>query len=144
MAAAIAGFTRNCNPEAQDILRMTHGGGTLAWDQDMGVVVASAATLLTTVCAEAAKSLGAKRARVAYAVKSGLVTQTPIDVITLTATAATYKIINVIEEIKEAEGINFLALKTNKGIIKLFFEDEKQSIIWISTISNLLQMHNSC
>ncbi|GFY81805.1 hypothetical protein Acr_02g0000450 [Actinidia rufa] len=174
MAAAVAGSTRNCNPEAQDILRMTHGGGTLARDQDMGVVVASAANLLTTVCAEADESLGAKRARCPRCLcckKSGLATQTPIDVITLTATAATClrgaatlksrakvetyfprnqellkvdKIINVIEEIKEAEGINFLALKTNKGIIKLFFEDEKQSIIWISTISNLLRMHNSC
>ncbi|GFY81808.1 breast basic conserved 1 [Actinidia rufa] len=89
LAAAIAGFATNYTAEAQDITHMTTGGGTLACDQDMGPAVASAATLLTTVCAEAAESLGAKRARVASAVKSGLATQTPIDVITLTATAAT-------------------------------------------------------
>ncbi|GFY83375.1 hypothetical protein Acr_03g0001490 [Actinidia rufa] len=165
LAAAIAGFTTNCNSEAQDIICITNGGGTLAWNQDMGVVVASAAALLTTVCAEAAESLGAKHAHVASAVKLGLATQTLIDMITIAATAATClrgaaklksrakaetyfprnqellkvgiqtlilmpsdKIINVIQEIKEAKGY-FVTLKTNKGIIKLFFEDEKQSII---------------
>lgn len=54
------------------------------------------------------------------------------------------KIINVLEEIKDDKGSNFLSLQTNKGIIKLLFDDEKQSIIFVSTISNLLQIHNSC
>ncbi|CAL5323475.1 unnamed protein product [Camellia sinensis] len=221
LAAAIAGFaTSGTSTEAQQdhIEHITSSrASTLAlWDQDAGVVVASAAALLTTVCAEAAESLGAKRAHVASAVKSGLATQTPVDMVTLTATAATclkgaatlksrakagtdlprnqellrvgaqisivmpsgekgckwvtiylkrrqltlsfrkkylggfltatkeYMIINVIEESKDIKGIYSLILKTNKGIAKLLFEDEKQSSIWVSTISNLLQMHNSC
>lgn len=95
LAAAIAGFASNGNStEAQDHIKhvtsSNRGSATiLEWDQDMGGVVASAAALLTAVCAEAAEALGAKRARVASAVKSGLATQTPIDMITLTATAAT-------------------------------------------------------
>lgn len=95
LAAAIAGFASNGNStEAQDHIKhvtsSNRGNATiLEWDQDMGGVVASAAALLTAVCAEAAEALGAKRARVASAVKSGLATQTPIDMITLTATAAT-------------------------------------------------------
>lgn len=100
LAAAIAGFATNGNSstEAQDHIKhaiSSNGGGratVLEWDQDMGVVVASAAALLTAVCAEAAEALGAKRARVASAVKSGLATQTPVDMITLTATAATCNI----------------------------------------------------
>lgn len=98
LAASIAGFATNGNgTEAQDhIKQVTSSNGgratVLEWDQDMGVVVASAAALLTAVCAEAAEALGAKRARVASAVKSGLATQTPIDMITLTATAATCNI----------------------------------------------------
>ncbi|THG18680.1 hypothetical protein TEA_022489 [Camellia sinensis var. sinensis] len=186
LAAAIAGFaTSGTSTEAQQdhIEHITSSrASTLAlWDQDAGVVVASAAALLTTVCAEAAESLGAKRAHVASAVKSGLATQTPVDMVTLTATAATClkgaatlksrakagtdlprnqellrvgaqisivmpsdMIINVIEESKDIKGIYSLILKTNKGIAKLLFEDEKQSSIWVSTISNLLQMHNSC
>ncbi|KAA8540127.1 hypothetical protein F0562_026819 [Nyssa sinensis] len=203
LAAAIAGFSTNGSLQAP------------ACNKDMGVVVASAAALMTTVCAETAESLGAHRALVASAVNSGLTARTPLDMITLTATAATclrgaavlksrdtadtyfpknqemlkvgaqisiilpsghkeykwvtiylkhkqlilsfrkkylggalttakeYKIINVIEEAKEARGHFFLSLKTNNGVIKLLFEDKKQSSFWISTISNLLQMFNS-
>ncbi|KAF5960277.1 hypothetical protein HYC85_001486 [Camellia sinensis] len=86
LAAAIAGFaTSGTSTEAQQdhIEHITSSrASTLAlWDQDAGVVVASAAALLTTVWAEAAESLGAKRAHVASAVKSGLATQTPVDMV---------------------------------------------------------------
>ncbi|XP_052194571.1 VAN3-binding protein-like isoform X2 [Diospyros lotus] len=215
LAAAIAGFTTSGIIEAQDIEHSRTGGTTLACDQNMSAVVASAAALLTTVCAEAAESLGAKHTHVTSVVKSGLATNSPTDVITLTATAATclrgaamlksrakahtnlarsqepikvgaqisiilpsgkrefkwvticlkqrqlmlcfrikylggaltatkeYKIVNITEENREITGWYSLSLKTDKGIIKLLFEDDKQSIIWISTISNLLQKHTS-
>ncbi|KAG2699156.1 hypothetical protein I3760_07G179700 [Carya illinoinensis] len=55
----------------------------------MGDTVASAAALIATVCAETAESIGANKAHVASAVNSGLAAQTPVDIITLTATAAT-------------------------------------------------------
>ncbi|XAR52104.1 hypothetical protein NMG60_11020006 [Bertholletia excelsa] len=173
LAASIAGFATNGLTKAS----------SSAWDQDMSVVVASAAALLTTVHAEVAESLGAKRSRVSFAVESGLAAQTPIDTITLTATAATClrgvatlksrrkadknlpgtrdnehltasdeilvvmpsdKIIDAGGKNKDIQGSHFVNLKTSKGVIKLLFEDEKQSVIWVSTISNLLQMLNSC
>ncbi|KAK4375746.1 hypothetical protein RND71_006423 [Anisodus tanguticus] len=59
------------------------------WSHNMGSVVASAAALMTSVCAEAAESMGAGRAQVASAVNSGLAIQTPMDMIAVTATAAT-------------------------------------------------------
>nr|CAD1818537.1 unnamed protein product [Ananas comosus var. bracteatus] len=58
------------------------------WDK-MSTVVASAAALIATVCAEAAESVGAARAHVASVVNTGLETQTATDVLTLTAAAAT-------------------------------------------------------
>ncbi|KAK3042801.1 hypothetical protein RJ639_001074 [Escallonia herrerae] len=54
-------------------------------------------------------------------------------------TSKEYKAVNIIEETNEDQGYIFLSLKTNKGIIKLLFEDEKQSSVWISTISQLLK-----
>ncbi|KAG6438373.1 hypothetical protein SASPL_103314 [Salvia splendens] len=57
--------------------------------QDMGNVVSSAAALITNVCAEAAESLGADRARIQGAVDSGVAIRTPIDMIAITATTAT-------------------------------------------------------
>ena len=63
--------------------------GKVAWDKTMGNIVASAAALIATICAEAAESIGANRTHVASAVNSGLATQDPADMMTLTATAAT-------------------------------------------------------
>ncbi|CAK9187744.1 unnamed protein product [Ilex paraguariensis] len=213
LAAAIAGFSTNVSIDIQDTNHFDCGG-TGDWNQDKGVVVASAAALMTTVCAEAAESLGAQRSQVACAVNSGLAIQTPTDMITVTATAATclrgaaalksraladsysprsqdilkvgaqiciimpsgqkeyklvniylkydqltlsfrkkylggalttskqYKVINITEEPKAGQGSFLLSLKTDKGIIRLLFEDEKQSTIWKTTISNLLKICN--
>lgn len=215
LAAAIAGFATTSESETQNQKQISVSRNNFEWNQETGVAVASAATLLTSVFAEAAESLGAKRQRVASAVKSGLATQSPVDMMTLTAAATTclrgaatlnsrakaeaysptnqklliigaqitiltpsgdrefrwvtinlkqrqltliirkkylggaltasreYKIIDVMEDMKCIKGCKFLNLKTNKGIIKLLFGDEKQSIIWVSTISNLLEMHNT-
>lgn len=60
--------------------------------QDIGDIVASAAALVTTVCAEAAESLGAQTIHVSSAINSGWATQTTSDMITLTAAAATSKL----------------------------------------------------
>nr|POE65541.1 hypothetical protein CFP56_58294 [Quercus suber] len=57
-------------------------------------------------------------------------------------TSKKYKIIHVKEE--EAHGNFSINLKSNCGDIKLWFEDKNQSLLWISVISNLIQMHNSC
>ncbi|KAK3042020.1 hypothetical protein RJ639_001722 [Escallonia herrerae] len=172
LAAAIASFATYGDPEAQEI----DDRGTAEPNQDIGVAAASAAALVTTVWAEAAESLGAHRDQVASAINSGLAIRTSIDMLALTATAATClrgdatlrsripaetrylrsqdmlkvgaqiciimpsdKAVNIIEETNEDQGYIFLCLKTNKGIIKLLFEDEKQSSVWISTISNLLK-----
>ncbi|KAL3837986.1 hypothetical protein ACJIZ3_022577 [Penstemon smallii] len=203
LAAAIAGFS-----------------GSIATQEkpgayDMGNVLSSAAALVTTACAEVAESLGAKRAQVRAAVDSGMAIQTPIDMIAVTAMAATclrgssllksramvepvsripdmlkvgaqiyiimpsgrkecarvsvyikhdhlkfvfrrkyfggaltsakeYKVTNIMEERSEHQEKYFLCLKTKNGIMKLLFEDETQSRIWIPTIFNLLGMCNPC
>lgn len=54
------------------------------------------------------------------------------------------KIINVTDAAEEAQGYYVLKLKTNDGDIKLLFAERKQSSVWISTVSNLLQMLNPC
>ncbi|KAG6648997.1 hypothetical protein CIPAW_07G182300 [Carya illinoinensis] len=91
LAAAIAGIAANSTKEAaKDVIPIGNGdGGKVAWDKNMGDTVASAAALIATVCAETAESIGANKAHVASAVNSGLAAQTPVDIITLTATAAT-------------------------------------------------------
>ncbi|XP_042503810.1 VAN3-binding protein-like [Macadamia integrifolia] len=218
LAAAVAGFATKGGgfdqlEEINGIMGSDDGGG--CWNQRMGVVFASAAALVATVCAEAAESAGAHRAHVAAAVNSGLAITSSSDMITLTATAATclrgaatlksrlkadtyfskdlemlakgtqlsmctpsgdiklrmlciylkhnrlvlrsrkkylggfltsskeYKIINVIKETKEAQGLHPIRLLTNVGKIVLLFEDEKQCNIWKSTISHLLQNQSS-
>lgn len=88
LAAAIAGFA-NGN---RDIIQK-NSVETRAIYEEMGSVVVTAATLMTTVCAEAAESLGADRSLVASAVNSGLTISTPIDMMAVTATAATCNII---------------------------------------------------
>ncbi|KAL2527598.1 Uncharacterized protein Adt_12652 [Abeliophyllum distichum] len=84
LAAAIAGISRG----KQDFTQI-HKGKSVASGQDMGEVVASAAALVTAAFAEAAESLGAQRAQVRAAVNSGMAIQNPIDMIEVTATAAT-------------------------------------------------------
>ncbi|XP_004309087.1 PREDICTED: uncharacterized protein LOC101299541 [Fragaria vesca subsp. vesca] len=174
-------------------------------------IFTSAAALVTTVCAEAAESLGAQTTDVSSAINSGWATQTTGDMITLTADAATclrgvaalktramadayfpttqnflqvkaelsvvtpsgskrhgwasiyskhsqlilsiqkkhlgilarkkeYKILHVEEE-REAEGNLSISLRSNSGYIKLLFKDETQSLVWTTSISNLLQLH---
>ncbi|KAG8390490.1 hypothetical protein BUALT_Bualt01G0088800 [Buddleja alternifolia] len=76
LAAAIAGIGNSIGKQG-------------VCSQDMGNVLSSSAALITTVCAEAAESLGAQRAQVRGAVNTGMAIQTPIDMIAVTATAAT-------------------------------------------------------
>ncbi|XP_060196699.1 VAN3-binding protein-like [Lycium barbarum] len=85
LASAIAGFSSNNSSQIQD----SHYEKAGEWSHNMGSVVASAAALMTSVCAEAAESMGAGRAQVTSAVNSGLAIQTPMDMIAVTATAAT-------------------------------------------------------
>ncbi|KAL2550914.1 uncharacterized protein Fot_12444 [Forsythia ovata] len=135
LAAAIAGISRG----KQDFTQI-HKGKSVASGQDMGEVVASAAALVTAAFAETAESLGAQRAQVRAAVNSGMAIQNPIDMIEVTATAATYKVVSILEETGEHEEYSFLSVKTSNGVIKLLFKDKMQSRIWISTIFNLLEM----
>lgn len=88
LAAAIAGFAAiGIREAAQDInVHSTNGG--MIWDKNIGAV-ASAAALVAAVCAEAAESAGARRAHIASAVSSGLANQSSVDMMALTATAAT-------------------------------------------------------
>ncbi|WKA06291.1 hypothetical protein VitviT2T_024195 [Vitis vinifera] len=89
LAAAIAGFAANSSTEAaQDINIHATNGGIVTRDKDMSAV-ASAAALVATVCAEAAESVGARRAHITSAVSSGLASRTSVDMMALTATAAT-------------------------------------------------------
>ncbi|XP_058002488.1 uncharacterized protein LOC131179833 isoform X2 [Hevea brasiliensis] len=206
LAAAIAGFAATNSMEIEknmdnETVKISNG-------------VACASALLASACAEAAESVGAHRADVASAVNSGLTIQTPADIITLTAAAATglrgaatlesratsilqfpdrnkepvklaaklsiitpseqkvlrlvsihlkhrqlmlclekkymgvlttseeYTILQVIRE-KKVQGYYLLGIKCNGGDIKLLFEDKKQLLVWISSISSFLQMHNS-
>ncbi|KAJ8559785.1 hypothetical protein K7X08_003843 [Anisodus acutangulus] len=85
LASAISGFSSNSSSEIRD----SHYERAGEWSHNMGSVVASAAALMTSVCAEAAESMGAGRAQVASAVNSGLAIQTPMDMIAVTATAVT-------------------------------------------------------
>jgi hypothetical protein len=78
LAAAIAGVVSGCE------LRRGDGDSS-----KLGAVLASAAALVATVCAEAAESAGANRPRVTSAVKTGLESRSPGELLTLTAAAAT-------------------------------------------------------
>ncbi|KAH6756315.1 hypothetical protein C2S53_003484 [Perilla frutescens var. hirtella] len=217
LAAAIAGMSTSTSKSKEEGSPFENGiaaAGTSSSLQDMSNVVSSAAALVTNVCAEAAESLGANRAQVRAAVDSGMAIQTPIDMIAVTATAATclrgasllksratavplsrvqdmlkisaeictimpsgrkewrrvtvylkrhnlvfcfrkkylggaltsskeYEVSNISEERREEQGNYLVCLKTKNGIIKLLFEDEMQSRIWISTILNLFHMHST-
>uniref|UniRef100_A0A0E0MAZ3 VAN3-binding protein-like auxin canalisation domain-containing protein n=1 Tax=Oryza punctata TaxID=4537 RepID=A0A0E0MAZ3_ORYPU len=78
LAAAIAGVVSACE------LRSSTGA-----DRKLSTVLASAAALVATVCAESAESAGADRSRVTSAMKAGLDSRSPAELLTLTATAAT-------------------------------------------------------
>ncbi|CAN4099189.1 unnamed protein product [Withania somnifera] len=88
LASGIVGFASNSSSEIRESQQINYDSEG-KWSHNMGNVVASAASLMTTVCAEAAESLGAGRAQVASAVDSGLAIQTPMDMIAVTASAAT-------------------------------------------------------
>ncbi|CAL9102520.1 unnamed protein product [Musa acuminata var. zebrina] len=87
LAAAIAGISANSRLEptnAKSTSMTGMGGGAL--DEKMNAVVASAAALVATVCAEAAESVGANREGVSSAISTGLASKTSADMVTLTAT----------------------------------------------------------
>ncbi|XP_030469029.2 VAN3-binding protein-like [Syzygium oleosum] len=88
LAAAIAGITGNSIVGVDDIT-CHNSSSMVAYDNNMGNVLSFAASLVAAVCAEAAESAGAPRDQVASAINSGFANQTPADMITLTATAAT-------------------------------------------------------
>lgn len=96
LAAAIAGMVANSNIETSYIssnrscLSKQREGAV----NETNTVVASAAALVATVCAEAAEAIGAKRNQVTSAIKMGLESWSSCDMLTLTATAATCKCIN--------------------------------------------------
>ncbi|OIT32267.1 PREDICTED: uncharacterized protein LOC109207569 [Nicotiana attenuata] len=95
LAYTIAGFASSSSSEEQEWYHINSETAG-EWSHSTGSVVASAAALMTTVCAEAAESLGAGRAKVASAVNSGLAIRTPMDMIAVTATAATCKAFHTI------------------------------------------------
>ncbi|KAK6936444.1 VAN3-binding protein-like, auxin canalization domain [Dillenia turbinata] len=208
LAAALAGLAaKGSLGGTQDNQKITHRD-QVAEKQNMGVVLASAAALVATVCAEAAESAGAHRTHVASAINSGLAAQTSTDMVALTATAATslrgaatlksrilensnnrktqyqdllkvgaqllvstpsgkkgyksvsifvkhnqivlscgkkylggvlntskeYKITNVKEITRDAQGHYLVTLKTNSGNINLLFEDPKQSTVCLDYV----------
>lgn len=88
LAAAIASFATSGGSQAQDT--NTKAMAIYAQEQaDVGVAFTSAAALMTAIWAESAESLGAPKAKVASAINSGLAIRSPIDMIAVTATAAT-------------------------------------------------------
>ncbi|KAL6906360.1 hypothetical protein ACP4OV_003961 [Aristida adscensionis] len=80
LAAAIAGVVSACE---------LRPAAAAAGDKRLGTVLASAAALVATVCAEAAETAGANRGRVTSAVRTGLDSRSSGELLTLTATAAT-------------------------------------------------------
>ncbi|XP_065030502.1 VAN3-binding protein-like [Musa acuminata AAA Group] len=89
LAAAISGImaSSRVEPRYSKGMSMMNVGGKS--DEKISAVLASAAALVATVCAEAAESAGAHRECVASAITTGLATKTSADMATLTATAAT-------------------------------------------------------
>lgn len=98
LAAAIAGYAaKGCiGPAAKEDINAMVNGGTVARVKNMDNIVASAAALLATVCAETAESVGAHTSHVASAINSGLASQTTADMVTLIATTATCDALNAI------------------------------------------------
>lgn len=90
LAAAIAAYTANrCPGSASRDDNPMVNGNTVGRVNNMDNIVASAAALLATVCAETAELAGAHTSHVASAINSGLASQTTADMVTLIATTAT-------------------------------------------------------
>ncbi|XP_025794138.1 VAN3-binding protein-like isoform X3 [Panicum hallii] len=81
LAAAVAGIVSVCE--------LRPAATASASDKRLDTVLASAAALVATVCAEAAETAGANRGRVTSAVRTGLESRSSAELLTLTATAAT-------------------------------------------------------
>ncbi|KAJ1296181.1 hypothetical protein BS78_01G279800 [Paspalum vaginatum] len=81
LAAAVAGIVSVCD--------LRPAAAASAGDKRLGTVLASAAALVATVCAEAAETSGAPRGRITSAVRAGLDSRSSAELLTLTATAAT-------------------------------------------------------
>ncbi|KAG2539253.1 VAN3-binding protein-like [Panicum virgatum] len=81
LAAAVAGIV--------SVSDLRPAATASAGDRRLGTVLASAAALVATVCAEAAETAGANRGRVTSAVRNGLESRSSAELLTLTATAAT-------------------------------------------------------
>lgn len=81
LAAAVAGIVSIC-----DLRPVAPASDS---DKRLGTVLASAAALVATVCAEAAETAGANHGRVTSAVRTGLESRSSAELLTLTATAAT-------------------------------------------------------
>ncbi|KAF0930146.1 hypothetical protein E2562_030312, partial [Oryza meyeriana var. granulata] len=84
LAASIAGIMSVCELRPANLNCVEDADG-----KNMGTVLASAAALVATVCAEAAEIAGVDRSRVTSAVKTGLESCSSAELLTLTATAAT-------------------------------------------------------
>ena len=95
LAAAISGILANCtlepNKHGKNMMNMIDIGHEECNQMRMNSVLASAAALIATVCAEAAESVGAQRGHISSAISSGLQTRTSADMLDLTANAATSK-----------------------------------------------------
>ncbi|KAG6532185.1 hypothetical protein ZIOFF_006024 [Zingiber officinale] len=92
LAAAIAGVVGNsCYMESTQSSKVVSvvNLAERSTEENIKPVVASAAALVATVCAEAAESSGANREQLASVIRSGLATRTTADLLTLTANAAT-------------------------------------------------------
>ncbi|CAL4953211.1 unnamed protein product [Urochloa decumbens] len=93
LAAAVAGTVSVCELRPPPAPGTGRGAAAAGGDRKtMGAVLASAAALVATVCAEAAAETaggGANRARVASAVRAGRESRSPAELLALTATAAT-------------------------------------------------------
>ncbi|KAF8689171.1 hypothetical protein HU200_041954 [Digitaria exilis] len=81
LAAAVAGIVSACD--------LRPAATASSGDKKLGSVLASAAALVATVCAEAAENAGANRGRITSAVRTGLDSRSSAELLTLTATAAT-------------------------------------------------------
>ncbi|KAM5557866.1 hypothetical protein ABKV19_024949 [Rosa sericea] len=87
--ASVAAAKSSIDSESESAQDIGNQGTVLQSRNNVDDIFASAAALVTTVCAEAAESLGAQKIDVSSAINSGWATQTTGDMITLTADAAT-------------------------------------------------------
>ncbi|URE18484.1 PPR repeat [Musa troglodytarum] len=88
IAAAIAGVAATGSLK-RSMHEESNGSGGNMDDSVLSRVVASAAALVATVCAEAAESVGASKAHVVAVISSGIATRSSADIAALTSMAAT-------------------------------------------------------